>query len=79
MSQLWQKTFSGFELANGTANTPLLLFYLEQGLVCSNIYRFVEYTPVDSFEDLLQSGVNAHRQGESQLHCCCRNYEIAYQ
>ena len=55
---------SSFELANGTVITPLLLFYLELGLVCTKIYRLVEYTPVKCFSDFVQSAVNIRRQGE---------------
>ena len=38
---------SSYFLKNGALITPLLLFHLELGLVCKNIYRFVEYTPVE--------------------------------
>ena len=31
-----------FTLQNGTLNTPLLIFYLQVGLVCTKIHRFVE-------------------------------------
>ena len=36
---------SSFNLENGTIITPLLNFYLNLGLQCTKIYRFVEYTP----------------------------------
>ena len=49
---------------NGTLITPLLLFYLELGLVCKKIYRSVEYTPVKCFNKFVQSAVNARREGE---------------
>ena len=70
-------------LENGTLITPLLLFYLELGLVCKKIYRFVDYTPVICLNKFVQSAVNARREGvksrESKLWCCRRNNEIACQ
>ena len=55
---------SSFFLENGTLITPLLLFYLELGLVCKKIYRFVEYTPVKCFNKFVQSAVDARREGD---------------
>ena len=55
---------SSFFHENGTLITPLLLFYLELGLVCKKIYRFVEYTPVKCFNNFVQSAVNARREGD---------------
>ena len=51
-------------LENGTLITPLLLFYLELGLVCKKISRFVEYTPVKCFKKFVQSAVDAPREGD---------------
>ena len=34
-----------FTIQNGTPITPVLLFYLKVGLVCTKIHRFFEYTP----------------------------------
>ena len=51
-------------LENGTLNTPLLLFYLELGLVCKTFYRFVEYIPVKCFNKFVQSDVNFCREGD---------------
>ena len=53
---------SSYFLENGTLITPLLLFYLELGLVCKKIYRFVEYIPVKCFNNFVQSAVNARRE-----------------
>ena len=53
---------SSYFLENATLSTPLLLFYLELGLVCKKIYRFVEYTPVICFNKFVQSAVNARRE-----------------
>ena len=55
---------SSFSLENGTLITHLLLFYLELGLVCKKIYRFVEYIPVKCFNKLVPSAVNASREGD---------------
>ena len=53
---------------NGTLIIPLLLFYLELGLVCKKIYRFVEYTPVKCFNNFVQSAVkSSRRRRESKL------------
>ena len=55
---------SSLFLENGTPITPLLLFYLELGLVCKKIYRFVEYTPNKGFNNFVQSAVNVRREGD---------------
>ena len=55
---------SSFFHQNGTLITPLLLFYLDLGLVCKTIHRFVEYIPVESFNQFVQSAVNARREGD---------------
>ena len=55
---------SSYFLESGTLITPLLLFYLELGLVCKNIYRFVEYTPVECFNKFVQSAADARREGD---------------
>ena len=54
---------SSYFLENGTLITPLL-FYLELGLVCKKICRFVEYTPVKCFKKFVQSAVHARREGD---------------
>ena len=51
-------------LENSTLITPLILFYLELGLLCKKIYRFVEYTPVKCFNKFVQSAVDARREGD---------------
>ena len=53
---------SSYFLENGTPITPLLLFYLDLGLVCKKIYRFVEYIPVNCFNKFVQSAVNGRRE-----------------
>ena len=55
---------SSYFLENGTLITPLLLFYLELGLVCKKIYGFVEYIPVKCFNNFVHSAVNARREGD---------------
>ena len=55
---------SSYFFQNGTLITPLLLFYLELRLVCKQIYRFVEYTPVKCFNKFVQSAVDARREGD---------------
>ena len=56
--------FSSCFIENGTLITPLLLFYLELGLVCKKIYRFLEYTPVKCFNKFVLSPVDACREGD---------------
>ena len=55
---------SSFTLQNGTLIPPQLLFYLQLGLVCTKIHRFVEYTPKKSFNSFVQSAVDARMQGD---------------
>ena len=47
LSQPRRKLVSIFELINGLTFTPLLLFYLKLGLLCTKIHRIVEYTPAE--------------------------------
>ena len=53
---------SSYFLENSTLITPLLQFYLDLGLLCKKIYRFVEYIPVKCFNKFVQSAVNACRE-----------------
>ena len=62
MCQPRRMLLCSFELTNGTIITPLLLFYLERGLVSTKIHRFVEYTPGKSFNVFLHSAVKTRRQ-----------------
>ena len=55
---------SSYFLENGTLITLLLLFYLDLGLVCKKIYRFVEYTPVKCLNKFVHSAVDARREGD---------------
>ena len=55
---------SGLTLQNGTLITPLLSFYLQLGLFCTKIQRFVEYTAKKCFNSFVQSAVDARRQGD---------------
>ena len=62
MSQPQRMVVSCFEFQNGKLITPLLLFYLHLGLVCTKNYCFVEYTPKKCFNKFVQSAVDARRQ-----------------
>ena len=64
MTQPRRMLTSSFVLSNGTIITPLLLFYLKLGLVCKKIHRFVQDGPRKCFNNFIQSGVDARRQGE---------------
>ena len=64
LSQPRKMLISSFTLQNGTLITPLLLFYLPLGLFVTKIHRFVVYTPRKCFNSLVQSAVDARRQGD---------------
>ena len=64
MSQPGKMLLSSFTLQNGTLITPLLLFYLQLGLVCTKIHRFLDYTPKKCFNSFVQSAVDARMQGD---------------
>ena len=64
LSQPRKMLISSFILQNGTLISPLLLFYLQLGLVCTKIHRFVEYTQKKCFNNFVQSAVDARRKGE---------------
>ena len=64
IAQLRRMLISSFNLTNGTIITPLLLFYLKVGLVCKKIHGFVQYSPRNCFNNIVQSAVDARRQGD---------------
>ena len=53
---------SSFKLENRTVITPLFNFYMELGLQCTKIYRFVQYSPGKCFNDFVHSVVDAGRE-----------------
>ena len=56
---------SSFKLENGTVITPLFNFYMELGLQCTKIYRFVQYSPPQKcFNNFVQSVVDSRREGD---------------
>ena len=64
LSQPQKTLISRFTLQTGTLITPLLLFYLQLGLVCPKVHRFVEYTPKKCFNSfVVQSAVDVRGQG----------------
>ena len=64
MAQPRRKLISIFFVTNGTIITSLLLFYLQLGLVFKKIHRFVQYNPENSFDNFVQSAVDAQLQGD---------------
>ena len=64
MSQPRKMLKSTFTLQSGTLMTPLLLFYLQLGLVVTKIHRYVEYTPKKCFNSFVQSAVDTRRKGD---------------
>ena len=53
---------SSFKLENVTVITPVFNFYLELGLQCTKIHRFVQYTQRIRFIILVQLVVDARRE-----------------
>ena len=64
LSQPRKMLISSFTLQNGTLITPLRLFYLQLGLVCTKIHGFDEFTPRACFNSFVQSAVDTRRQGD---------------
>ena len=64
LSQPQKTLISSLILRNGTLITPLLLFYLQLGLVVTKIHRFVDYTPTKSFNSFLQAAVAARKKSD---------------
>ena len=58
---------SSFKLENGSIITPLFKFYMELGLQCTKVYRFVQYLPRKCFNKFVQSVVDARREGDENL------------
>ena len=51
-------------MSNGTLIPPLFIFYLDLGLQCTKIHRFVKYTRRKVFNNFVQSVVEARRAGD---------------
>ena len=68
LSQPRKMLISSFTLQKGTLITSLIMFFLQSGLVCTKIHRFVQYTPKKCFKSFVQSAVDARRQGDKNRH-----------
>ena len=66
LSQPRKMLISSFTLQSGLLITPLLLFYLQLGLVCTKVHRFVQYTLKKFFNTFVQSAVDARKQGDEK-------------
>ena len=55
------------DLTNRTIITSFFDFYLNIGLECTHIHRFVEYTALRCFNIIVRSAVNASRQSGENL------------
>ena len=64
LKQPQRKLISSLELTNGTIITPLFNFYLDLGLQCTKVHRFVHYTSRKVFNSLVQPVVDARRAGD---------------
>ena len=68
LKQPQRTLISSFNLENGTIITPLLKFYINIGLKCILIFRFVQNTLRKCFNTFLQSVVDARRGGDENPH-----------
>ena len=64
MSQPRKMLISSFTLHNGTLIFPLLLFYLQLGLVVTKMHRFAEYIPRKRFNSFVHAAVDARKKGD---------------
>ena len=64
LSQPRRMLICSFRLQNGTLITPLLLFYLQLGLVLHKKHCFVEYTPKKCLNRFVQAAVDARMKGD---------------
>ena len=64
MSQPRKLLISSFTLQNRTLITPLLLFYLQLGLVVTKTHRVVEYTPNKYFSSFVQAAVDSRMKSD---------------
>ena len=55
---------SSFKLEREPIITPLLLFYLEKGVILRDVFWFLQYTPRRCFQSLVQNVVDARREGD---------------
>ena len=53
---------SSFKLDRGPIITPLLLFYLEKGVILRDVFWFLQYTPRRCFQSFVQNVVDARRE-----------------
>ena len=64
MSQPRKMLISSLTLQIGILITPLLLFYLQLGLVVTKTHHFVEYTTRKCFNSFVQAAVDARRKSD---------------
>ena len=67
LKQPQRMLISSFKFSNGTIMTPLFNFYLDLGLQCTKIHRFVQYTAHIVFNSFVQSVVDARRGGDENI------------
>ena len=69
MSQPQTSLISSFTLQSWTIITLLLFFYSELGLVCTEVYHFLDFPPENCFNNFVHSAVDARRQGDENRKC----------
>ena len=79
MSQASKMLISSFTLQNRTLITPLLLFYLQLGLVVTKTYHFVEYTQKKGINSFVRAAVDSRKKWwrKSQFKWRCGEKEAA--
>ena len=63
LKQPQQRIVPSFNVRNGTLIT-IFNFYLDLGLQCTKIHRFVQYTPRKVFNNFVRTVVDALRAGD---------------
>ena len=66
LSQPGKVLISRFTFQIEVLITPLMLFYLQLGLVVTILHRFVEYIPKKDSNSFLQSAMDARRQSDEK-------------
>jgi hypothetical protein len=57
-------TISSYFEKAGLFITPLLKYYMELGIIVSNIRQLIQYNPKRCYEPFVQSVVDARREGD---------------
>ena len=64
ISKTRRMLISSMKLSQGPLTTPVLRFYLEQGLELTRIFFFIQYTAENSFVSFVDKVVQSRREGD---------------